>query len=72
MQYPVENRRKTDTVFMTGHAYLKLYPYCMFVYLKHVYTRNQPQLLPENVRRPWTDWYSDQKASSLDVLPISW
>ena len=33
-----------DTAFMIGHAYLKLYPSRMFIYLKHVCTRNQPQL----------------------------
>ena len=53
---------------MIGHAYLKLYPSRVFVYLKHIYIRNQPQLSRENVRRPRTDRYSDRKARSLDVL----
>ena len=43
-KYRVENRRNTDTALMIGHA-LKLYPSCVFVYLKHVYTKNQPQPL---------------------------
>ena len=50
-KYRVENRRNTDTALMISHA-LKLYPSCMFVYLKHVYTKNQPQPLRGNVRRP--------------------
>ena len=37
---------------MIGHVYLKLYPSRVFVYLKHVCTRNQPQTLREHVRRP--------------------
>ena len=44
----VENRRKTDTAFKIGHAYLKLYPSRVFVFLKHdvyVYTRNQPSAI---------------------------
>ena len=45
-----------------------LYPSRVFVYLKHVYNRNQPQPSRENVRRPRTDRYSDRKAQSLDVL----
>ena len=44
-----ENRQNTDTAFMIGHAYLNLYPSRVFVYLKHVYTRNQPQPSRENV-----------------------
>ena len=36
-KFRVENRRNTDTAFMIGHAYLKLYPSHVFVYLKHVY-----------------------------------
>ena len=35
-QYRVENRQNTDTAFMIGHAYLKLYPSRVFVYLKQV------------------------------------
>ena len=35
---------QNDTAFMISHAYLKLYPSRMFIYLKHVCTRNQPQL----------------------------
>ena len=45
-----------------------LYPSRVFVYVKHVYNRNQPQPSRENVRRPRTDRYSDRKAQSLDVL----
>ena len=36
LKYRVENRRNTDTAFMIGHAYLKLYPSRVSVYLKHV------------------------------------
>ena len=46
---------------MIGQAYLKLYPSHVFVYLKHVYTRNQPQPSRENVRRPQIDQYNDSK-----------
>ena len=35
-KYRVKNRRNTDTVFIFGHAYLKLYPSRVFVYLKHL------------------------------------
>ena len=75
-KYRVENLRNTDTAFMIGDAYLTLYPsrefffYFLF-YLKHVYTRNQPQPSRENVRRSRIDRYNDRKARSLDVLPIS-
>ena len=49
-KYRVENRRNTDTAFMIGHAFLTLYPSRLFLYLKHVHTRNQPQPSRENVR----------------------
>ena len=49
-----QNRRNADAAFMIGQVYLKLYPSRVFVYLKHVCTRNQPQTLRENVRRPWS------------------
>ena len=65
----VENGRNTDTAFMIGDAYLTLYPSRMFFYVKHVYTRNQPQPSRENVRRSRIDRYNDRKARSLDVLP---
>ena len=51
-KYRVKNRRNTDTAFVIGRVYLKLYPSPVFVYLKHVCTRNQAQTLQENVRRP--------------------
>ena len=76
-KYRVENLRNTDTAFMIGDAYLTLYPsrefffFFFFFYLKHVYTRNQPQPSRENVRRSRIDRYNDRKARSLDVLPIS-
>ena len=44
-KYRVKNRRKTDTAFMIGHVYLKLYLSRVFVYLQYVCTRNQPQTL---------------------------
>ena len=70
-KYRVENGRNTDTAFMIGDAYLTLYPSRVFFYVKHVYTRNQPQPSRENVRRSRIDRYNDRKARSLDVLPIS-
>ena len=72
-KYRVENLRNTVTAFMIGDAYLTLYPSreFFFFYLKHVYTRNQPQPSRENVRRSRIDRYNDRKARSLDVLPIS-
>ena len=48
--------RNTDITLMIGQAWLKLYPSHVFVYLKHVYTRNQPQPSRENVRRPQIIW----------------
>ena len=50
----IENRRKTNTAFKIGHAYLKLYPSRVFVFLKHVYvyTRNQPHSHRE---KTWED-----------------
>ena len=30
-KYRVENRRNTNTAIMIGHAYVKVYPYRMFV-----------------------------------------
>ena len=56
---------------MISHAYLTLHPSRAF-YLKHVYTRNQPQTSRENVRRSRIERYNNRKARSLDVLPISW
>ena len=44
----------TQATFMIGHVYLKLYPYHVFVYLKHLCTRNQPQTSRENVTGPWS------------------
>ena len=46
----------------------------MFVYLRNVSTRNQPQPLQENVERPFRIYqyiYNDQKAWSLDETTIS-
>ena len=51
-KYRVKNRRNTDTAFIFGHAYLKVYPSRVFVYLKHLRTSNQPKPLQGNVRRP--------------------
>ena len=56
---------------MISHAYLTLYP-SRALYLKHIYTRNQPQTSRENVRRSRIERYNNRKARSLDVLPISW
>ena len=35
-KYCVKNRRNTDTAFIFGHAYLKVYPSRVIVYLKHL------------------------------------
>ena len=51
-KYRVKNRRNTDTAFIFGHAYLKVYPSRVFVYLKYFCTSNQPQPSRGNVRRP--------------------
>ena len=51
-KYRVTNRRNTDTAFMIGHVYLKLYPSRVFVHVKRVCTRNQLQALRENVGGP--------------------
>ena len=51
-KYCVKNRRNNDTAFIFGHAYLKVYPSRVIVYLKHLCTSNQPQPLRGNVRRP--------------------
>ena len=56
---------------MIDHAYLKLHPLCMFVYLKHVCSsRNQPQLLRENVRRTCNYRYTDRKDEFIDATTI--
>ena len=47
----VKNRRNTDTAFMICHAYLKLSPSRVFVYLKHAPPINL-SLLRGNLRRP--------------------
>ena len=44
-KYRVKNRRNADTTFMIG----TLYPSRVFVYLKHVCTRNEPQTFRESV-----------------------
>ena len=36
-------------------------------HVKHVCTRNQPQTLRENMRRPWIDQFNDWKAQSLPL-----
>ena len=43
---------------------------CLF-FLRHVYTRNQPQQSPRENVRPLIDRHNDRKVRSLDVLPIS-
>ena len=44
---------KMDEILNTN-TFIQLYPSRVFVYLKHVGTRNQTQTLGENVRRPWS------------------
>ena len=51
-KYCVKNRRNTDTAFIFGHAYLKVYASRVIVYLKHLWTSNKPQRLRGKVRRP--------------------
>lgn len=56
---------------MIDHAYLKLHPLCMFVYLKHESSStNQPQLLRENVRRTCNYRYTDRKDEFIDATTI--
>ena len=69
-KYRVENRRNTDTAFMMGHAYLKLYASRVSVYFKYVCTRNQPQPFRDNARRPRCYRCNDRKARSLDATTI--
>jgi len=61
LKFRVENRRNTETALMIGHAYLKLYPPRVFVYLTHLCTSNQPQPIRRNVRRPPIDRYGDRE-----------
>ena len=67
-KYRVKNRRNTDTAFIFGHVYLKLYPSRVFVYLKHLCTSNQPQPLRGNVRRPRIDRYNDRKGCPTNFI----
>ena len=67
-KYRVKNRRNTDTAFIFGHAYLKVYPFRVFVYLKHLCTSNQPQPLRGNVRRPRIDRYNDRKGCPTNFI----
>ena len=69
-KYCVQNRRNTDTAFMTGQAYLKLYSSRVSVYRKHVCTINQPQPLRDKVRIPRCYRCNDRKARSLDATTI--
>ena len=59
-KYRVKIWRNTDTAFIFGHAYLKLYPSRVFVYSQHLCISNQPQPLRGNVRRPRIDRYNDR------------
>ena len=67
-KYRVKNRRNTDTAFIFGHAYLKLYPSRVFVHLKDLWTSNQPQPLRGNVRRPRIDRYNDRKGCPTNFI----
>ena len=77
LKYRVENGRNTDTAFMTGDAYLALYPnsrvcvfFNLFIYffISSMYTP-ELNLSLRHVRRSRIDRYKDRKARSLDVLP---
>ena len=67
-EYSVKDRRNTDTAFIFGHAYLKLYLSRVFVYLKHLCTSKQPQPLRGNVRRPRIDRYNDRKGCPANFI----
>ena len=67
-KYRVKNRRNTDTAFIFSHAYLKLYPSRVFVYLKDLWTSNQPQPLRGNVRRPRIGRYNDRKGCPTNFI----
>ena len=62
-----KNRRNTDTVFMIGHDYSKLYPSRVFACLKHFCTSNQPQPLRGNVRGPRID-RNDRKGCPANFI----
>ena len=66
-KYRVENRRNTDTAFMIGHDYSKLYPSRVFACLKHFCTSNQPQPLRGNVRGPRID-RNDRKGCPANFI----
>ena len=36
MKYGVENQENTDNASRVGHAYVKLYSFSVFIYLKYV------------------------------------
>ena len=36
LKYGVENQENTDNASMVGHAYVKLYSFSVFIYLKYV------------------------------------
>ena len=40
-KYRVENRRNTNTAIMIGHAYVKVYPYRMFVSMSQARMHHQ-------------------------------
>ena len=44
-KYRVKNRRNTDTAFVIGHVYSKLYPSRVFVYLHGCFTRRTSFLI---------------------------
>ena len=62
--YPIQQYRKKHLWQTLGH------PLCMFVYLKRVCSRNQPQLLRENVRRTCNYRYTDRKDEFIDATTI--
>ena len=66
-KYRVKNRRNTDTAFVIGHVYLKLYPsrVSLFIYLKHQYA---PEINLRHCEKTLEDLYqyNDRKARSLE------
>ena len=66
-KYCVESRQHTNNSFMTGHAYFKLYPARMFIYLKYLCTRaiNLSHYGETYVRRPRIHWYNNKRCGRM-------
>ena len=72
-KYRVENRRNTETAFMIGHAYVKLYLSRIKVCLSsmNVYTTINSAIARKRSLRSRIYHYNDRKAWSLYATTIS-